>query len=213
MANRQSRSSALAGALLTKRHAGHLPHKGSLGLPVIRRESLSVKGTSGDLFSGRERRPGHSRKLVWQLRGAGNRQHQYAGLNPCFQTGFHRGRQFPICHFLLYNLVMSVGQPTNLNKCCVLGFHGATGTPIQTYSPIDFDSTGLFGPTVHDTSIAAHEVGEWMDDRSGTILHLPGGTPARLADAKTISKWVILCRALTSHPSKAPTDSRIICRS
>ncbi len=43
--------------------------------------------------------------------------------------------QFPV--FLLYNLVMSVGQPTNLNKCCVLGFHGAAGTPIQTYSPID----------------------------------------------------------------------------
>jgi len=98
---------------------------------------------------------------------------------------------------------MSVGQPTNLNKCCVLGFHGATGTPIQTYSPIDFDTSGLFGPTVHDTSIAAHEVGEWeWTTRSGTILHLPGGTPARLADAKTISKWVILCRAPTSHPSK-----------
>jgi hypothetical protein len=53
---------------------------------------------------------------------------------------------------------MSVDQPTNLNKCCVLGFHGATGTPIQIYSPIDF------GPTVHDNSIAAHEVGEWIDD-------------------------------------------------
>ena len=73
--------------------------------------------------------------------------------------------QFPI--FLLYNLVMSVGQPTNLNKCCVLGFHGAAGTPIQTYSPIDFDTTGLFGPTVHETSIAAHEVAEWMDDPFG----------------------------------------------
>jgi hypothetical protein len=73
--------------------------------------------------------------------------------------------QFPI--LLLYNLVMSVGQPTNLNKCCVLGFHGATGTPIQTYSPIDFDTSGLFGPTIHDTSVAAHEVGEWMDDPFG----------------------------------------------
>ena len=73
--------------------------------------------------------------------------------------------QFPV--FLLYNLVMSGGEPTNLNKCCVLGFHGATGTPIQTYSPIDFDTTGLFGPAIHDTSIAAHEVGEWMDDPFG----------------------------------------------
>jgi hypothetical protein len=77
--------------------------------------------------------------------------------------------QFPI--FLLYNLVMSIGVPNNLNKCCVLGFHGAThgatGSPIQTYSPIDFDTTGLFGPSIHDTSIAAHEVGEWMDDPFG----------------------------------------------
>jgi len=73
--------------------------------------------------------------------------------------------QFPI--FLLYNLVMSVGVPNNLNKCCVLGFHGSTGTPIQTYSPIDFDTTGLFGSGIRDTSIAAHEVGEWMDDPFG----------------------------------------------
>jgi hypothetical protein len=73
--------------------------------------------------------------------------------------------QFPV--FLLYNLVMSIGVPNNLNKCCVLGFHGSTGSPIQTYSPIDFDTTGLFGPSVRDTSIMAHEVGEWMDDPFG----------------------------------------------
>ena len=73
--------------------------------------------------------------------------------------------QFPI--FLLYNTVMSVGLPEDLNKCCVLGFHGATGSPIQTYSPVDFDTSGLFGPSVHDTSIMAHEVGEWMDDPFG----------------------------------------------
>ena len=62
---------------------------------------------------------------------------------------------------------MSIGVPNNLNKCCVLGFHGATGSPIQTYSPIDFDTTGLFGPTVNDSSVAAHEVAEWMDDPFG----------------------------------------------
>jgi len=73
--------------------------------------------------------------------------------------------QFPV--FLLYNVVMSIGVPNNLNKCCVLGFHGATGSPIQTYSPIDFDTTGLFGPTVNDSSVAAHEVAEWMDDPFG----------------------------------------------
>jgi len=70
---------------------------------------------------------------------------------------------FPM--FLLYNVVMSFGTPTNLNRCCILGYHGANG--LQTYSPMDFDMTGLFGPTVRDTSIAAHEVGEWMDDPFG----------------------------------------------
>jgi hypothetical protein len=73
--------------------------------------------------------------------------------------------QFPI--FLMYNVVMSIGNPNNLNKCCVLGFHGATGTPIQTFSPLDFDTTGLFGPTTNDTSVMSHEVGEWMDDPFG----------------------------------------------
>jgi len=73
--------------------------------------------------------------------------------------------QFPV--FLLYNVVMSGTKATDLNQCCILGFHGATGTPVQTYSPIDFDTTGLFGPGIHDTSIAAHETGEWMDDPFG----------------------------------------------
>ena len=73
--------------------------------------------------------------------------------------------QFPI--FLLYNTVMSEGLPEDLNKCCVLGFHGATGSPIQTYSPVDFETSGLFAPVIHDTSVMAHEVGEWMDDPFG----------------------------------------------
>jgi hypothetical protein len=72
---------------------------------------------------------------------------------------------FPV--FLLYNVVASGGQPNNLNQCCILGYHDETGTPVQTYSPIDFDTTGLFGSSIHDTSIAAHEVGEWMDDPFG----------------------------------------------
>lgn len=73
--------------------------------------------------------------------------------------------QFPI--FLLYNVVASGTKATDLNQCCILGFHESTGTPVQTYSPMDFDTTGLFGPAIHDTSIAAHEAGEWMDDPFG----------------------------------------------
>ena len=74
--------------------------------------------------------------------------------------------QFPI--LLLYNVVMSQGAPTIAN-CCILGYHGATAGPPsgKTYSPMEFDQTGIFGISVNDTSVAAHEIGEWMDDPYG----------------------------------------------
>jgi hypothetical protein len=71
---------------------------------------------------------------------------------------------FPI--FLMYNVVLA-SPVTNLNTCCVLGYHGAANSPLQTYSPIDFDSTGLFGPAIGDTYVAGHEVGEWANDPFG----------------------------------------------
>ena len=76
---------------------------------------------------------------------------------------------FPI--FLLYNVVMSIGRPTDLNKCCVLGFHGAhsmgVSRPIQTFSPLDFDTTGLFPVAFEDTAVMSHEIGEWQNDPFG----------------------------------------------
>jgi hypothetical protein len=73
---------------------------------------------------------------------------------------------FPI--FFLYNAVLSDGDPTNLNNCCFLGYHGTgSSDPTQTYSPMDFDSTGLFGISGLDTATASHEVAEWMDDPFG----------------------------------------------
>jgi len=81
---------------------------------------------------------------------------------------------FPI--FFLHNLVMSIGDPTNLANCCVLGYHGTGNVdPTQTYSPIDFDSTGLFGVSGLDTAVASHEVGEWMDDPFGNNPTPPWG--------------------------------------
>ena len=89
--------------------------------------------------------------------------------NKLLAAGGFNSSQFPI--FLFYNTVMSGVSPTNLNKCCILGFHNAVtqqpSADVQTYAFIDFDASGLFGPTIHDTSIAAHEVGEWMDDPFG----------------------------------------------
>jgi hypothetical protein len=68
--------------------------------------------------------------------------------------------------FLLANVVMA-SPVTDIFTCCILGYHGATGSPIQTYAPMDFDTTGVFGPGIFDTSVSAHEVGEWMNDPFG----------------------------------------------
>lgn len=73
---------------------------------------------------------------------------------------------FPI--FLFDNVVMSVGSPSLFKKCCILGYHGAFGFPAQTYSPLDFDTSGIFGAGTNDTAVMSHEVGEWMDDPLGT---------------------------------------------
>lgn len=70
--------------------------------------------------------------------------------------------------FLLENVVQSLSDPPTTSNCCVLGYHGATGTPVQTYSPMDWDLSGDFGSGVADGSVSAHEIGEWLDDPLGT---------------------------------------------
>ena len=73
---------------------------------------------------------------------------------------------FPI--FLLYNTVLAFTPQTNLFDCCVLGYHGTTNfLPLGTYSPSDFDTTGLFGSTQGDSNTLSHEVGEWANDPFG----------------------------------------------
>ena len=69
---------------------------------------------------------------------------------------------FPV--FLLYNAVMSEGSPTNMNNCCVLGYHSITSSG-QTYAVAEFegrDDTAFSG--VADITALSHEVAEWMDD-------------------------------------------------
>jgi hypothetical protein len=68
--------------------------------------------------------------------------------------------------FLLADVVMA-SPVTDLGTCCILGYHGTSGLPIQTYAPMDFDTTGVFGLGIFDTSVSGHEVGEWMNDPYG----------------------------------------------
>ncbi|MBF6567626.1 MAG: hypothetical protein IVW54_01970 [Candidatus Binataceae bacterium] len=72
---------------------------------------------------------------------------------------------FPI--FLMWDVVMSWSTPPSLNACCYLGYHSSANSPVQTYATLEFDTTGVF-PGVSDASVAAHEVGEWMDDPDGS---------------------------------------------
>jgi len=74
--------------------------------------------------------------------------------------------QFPL--FLVRSVVWYISTPSN---CCVLGYHGAFNNPrfgsvLQTYSPTDMELSGAFGGLT-DTSVAAHEVAEWIDDPTG----------------------------------------------
>ncbi|HEX8814996.1 MAG TPA: hypothetical protein VF753_05805 [Terriglobales bacterium] len=74
--------------------------------------------------------------------------------------------------FMLYNTTMYDGSPS---QCCIGGYHGAFGSPVQTYSPFQFDSVGVFGAGSEDTAIMAHEVDEWQDDPLGTNPTPPWG--------------------------------------
>ena len=67
--------------------------------------------------------------------------------------------------FVFYNVVIAFGN-SPFSNCCVLGYHGAQGSPVQTFSVSDYETTQLFGPG-QDISALSHEVGEWMDDPLG----------------------------------------------
>lgn len=91
---------------------------------------------------------------------------------------------FPI--YMSYNAAWPLGDVTNLGNCCAAGYHSLTGVPLltQTYGVVDFDTTGFFAPARNagpgpglNTEVAAHEVGEWMNDPFTANLTAPwGGT-------------------------------------
>jgi hypothetical protein len=74
---------------------------------------------------------------------------------------------FPI--FLMKNVVEYVAEPWFDNNCCVLGYHGAflSGLQVQIYSPFVFETTGGFGPTILNTAVLSHEIGEAINDPTG----------------------------------------------
>ncbi len=71
---------------------------------------------------------------------------------------------FPI--FLMHNVVMADPGTSLDGNCCILGYHGAFGNPVQVYAPVDYDSSEVF--VNPDISVLSHEVDETMDDPLGT---------------------------------------------
>jgi hypothetical protein len=65
--------------------------------------------------------------------------------------------------FVLFQVHNVVFTENSGATCCILGYHNAFGSPVQTYGVTDYDTTGFF-PNSPDISVATHEVGEWMDD-------------------------------------------------
>jgi len=83
---------------------------------------------------------------------------------------------FPI--FLLYDVVQSTATPPTTTACCILGYHGSYSTPLQTYSPLDFDGVQAFGAGF--TSTMSHEIGEWLDDPNGGNAVPPWGAEGQV---------------------------------
>lgn len=67
-----------------------------------------------------------------------------------------------------YDAAFPGGNVLNLNTCCAVGYHNATGVPFltHTYSVADFDRSQFFvgPPDGLDTEVLAHEIGEWAND-------------------------------------------------
>lgn len=87
--------------------------------------------------------------------------------------------------FVAYEASWPVADVTNLNNCCAVGYHNATGGPLptHTYGVVDFDRTGFYvGPPAGlDTEVLAHEVGEWANDPFGSNGTAPWGNTGQVA--------------------------------
>ena len=83
---------------------------------------------------------------------------------------------FPV--ILMHNVVEQYGG------CCILGYHGAYGSPMQVYSPAMFDTTGAFKNSM-DISALSHELGEAVNDPTGVNPTPPWGNIGQVSGCQT----------------------------
>ncbi len=78
----------------------------------------------------------------------------------------HQIRPTNFVLFLAKDVVTTSSANLNCLNVCEIGYHGAEGSPVQTYSVAEYDTTAGFwnSPGIANISIIAHELGEWLDD-------------------------------------------------
>jgi hypothetical protein len=73
-----------------------------------------------------------------------------------------------VVFFLMSNVVLSQATPPTppgTSTCCIAGYHSAIGATPQFYAVMDYGTTGS---GVKNTAVAAHEIGEFMNDPLGS---------------------------------------------
>jgi hypothetical protein len=107
--------------------------------------------------------------------------------------------------FLFHNVVQQEGPGY------ILGYHAATGSPVQTYAVVDWETTSFFGPGVADASVASHEMAEWMDDPLGTNLAPAWGNVGQVSGCSTLwesgdplTGYLMPPITVSADPSKYP---------
>jgi hypothetical protein len=72
--------------------------------------------------------------------------------------------------FLTKDVVSTGSAALNCLSFCTIGYHSATGSPVQTYGVASYDTTANFWnqPGIMDISVLTHEIAEWLDDPLGT---------------------------------------------
>jgi hypothetical protein len=94
-----------------------------------------------------------------------------------------------VVFFLLKNTVQSEVDPPTEQACCILGYHSAMGSPVQTYGTMNWDTSGNFGSGTSDASISSHEIGEWMDDPLGNNATPPWGNIGQVSGCQ--NNWEV----------------------
>ena len=86
--------------------------------------------------------------------------------------------------FVVHDVVMGNPGDSIFQSCCLIGYHGATGSPTQTYAVADYDTTGLFANDPNVVPIS-QEVSNWMDDPLGTNTAPAWGNLQRVPGCST----------------------------